>query len=968
MKAGKPKLRNLNRILIQRLRKYNFQNFSQLLNCPEPQISYFSYFENLANLLYDSVYDEQSALETEIIKDFEKFPEDCIKIEDVSKEIENNNINNNIQSDTKKGNLKLILDDPMDSYINNISSKYERYNKNHKYLSNNKFNKKDEDIDKFQRFLNLKSIYESNKDILINIPDEYKVPNEQFKTDPTLLSKPINYLQIKSKGLIQMSSQIDKELEKILGHTGKLDNYIHQNWKPWNTNINIYFENIKKYHDFVNLVKKKSLEKNSILILKEIKRQNIKRLKKIFIQFKKMKESIDVLKILITDVKKYKTTQELINKSKNNVEKLKNILNKNKKVSILELFEISFDNFKNKNSTHMSGELTQILNEYFTQYAFIDESSLNDYIFFNISKDSFDILISTSYGIKYLLEHLQFKEQKDEKEKINSVCDYFIQNNLINNIYTKLRGIFTNLSNDITNKMIDFFRKELEQKEDNEEKGKNNTNKIINNNVKLREEHCLLLCLIITKVKFVNSVKDFVNEILKKINESNDNNISKIIKNNFSSECEEINNIIENNINGIIKNQLIKCFDDYILNSSIEIFFKNYYFINDLMYQLTSKDEKVNKILLEYQNIYINNWTKYQFNKFTSQEYESWDPLSEIPKEYQLLINFYFDFDIKNNTIGINSKEYISKMENFEKLKNEYLEKNKNNEEELKTEFLSVKFKKNKKEIDTINIKINSTGLDIIKTSCNIIKIFCLLNPYCYGNMLESFSAILIRHLNYQKEEIFNYKNSSVISQKEVCMTCSIFLLVKNIYEFFKDCDFFVQIMKHSGQKSIDKFLSVFKAINESLEMSKKKIEEVLNNDCVEESLKLLDKIQLPNYNIVEKGSEIPVNEYVYNFLNIMKTIYESMLNCYETDFMVKIFQNAIEKFFDKFEYFIFHGTKIVDENCLNQFRRDMNFLKKNLNFIDIFDLNKIKSRIENIKKKVLPDNMLKPKKKMEDK
>ena len=92
-----------------------------------------------------------------------------------------------------------------------------------------------------------------------------------------------------------------------------------------------------------------------------------------------MKESIDVLKILITDVKKYKTTQELINKNKNNVEKLKNILNKNKKVSILELFEISFDNFKNKNSTHMSGELTQILNEYFTQYAFIDESSLNDF-------------------------------------------------------------------------------------------------------------------------------------------------------------------------------------------------------------------------------------------------------------------------------------------------------------------------------------------------------------------------------------------------------------------------------------------------------------------------------------------------------------------------------------------------------------------------------------------------------------
>ena len=45
-----------------------------------------------------------------------------------------------------------------------------------------------------------------------------------------------------------------------------------------------------------------------------------------------------------------------------------------------------------------------------------------------------------------------------------------------------------------------------------------------------------------------------------------------------------------------------------------------------------------------------------------------------------------------------------------------------------------------------------------------------------------------------------------------------------------------------------------------------------------------------------------------------------------------------------------------------------MTFLKKNLNFIKIFDINDIKGRIDDINKKVLPENMLKPKKKAEDK
>ena len=989
MKGGNP-LRNINKILIQRLRKYNFQNFSQLLNTPEPEPTYFSYFESIANLIYDTVYDDESTLESEINKDLDKFSEDCITIEDSSKNIKYKKTNDSttpqIENNNTKTNLKLLLDDPIDNYINKIAVKYSRFCTNHaeiKKIQNqnkinniNNINNKEDEIARNKRFLNLKSIYISNKDILINIPDEYKVPNEEFKADPDLLSRPINYIQIKCKGLIEMSTQIDKELEKILGHTNKLDHYIQQNWQPWNSNINLYFENIKQYHNKVDSIKKKSLENTSKLILKEIKRKNIKKIRKIFIQFRKMKDSINYLKILITDVKKYKLTNELISKNKNNIDKLKKIVN-NKKVSLLDLFELSFNNFKSKNSTHMSGELSQILIEFFNGFCFIDETFDNNYQSYNITENTYKTLVSYSYGIKRLLEHLQFKEQKDEIEKINSVCGYFIQNNLINSIYIKLRGIFTNLTNDVINKMIEFLKNEMEKKEEKEEgegdinKDEEKTNNTDSNNEEdnkepnIKGEQCLLLCLIVTKTKFEKNVKDFINEILRIINESNDESITKIIKSNFVTECNEINKILENNLNLIIKNQLSKCFNEAIMNSKNDNFLKSYYLINDLMNQITSDDDKLKNTLLEYQHNYINNWTKYEINKFSSPEYGSWDPLTDIPQEYQLLLNFYFDYDINKNALGSNSNEFLKKLYSFEKNKKDFCKKDGENN---KTDLLSVKFKNNKKEIEILKIKINKTALDIIKTSVNYIKLFCLISPGSYGVMLESFSEFLIKHLTYQKEEIFNYKNSSTVSQKEVCMTYTIFILVKYIYQYFIDCDFFVQVMKHSEQKSINSFLSVFKAINESLDLSKKKIEEILNNNCIDEALKQLDNIQLPNYNIPEKGSEVPVNQYVYIFISSMKIIYDSMINCYETDFMAKIFQPAIVKFFDKFEYFIFHGKVIQEEKCLKQFRKDMTFLRKNLNFINVFDLSEIKQRIDNINKKVLPEYLLKTKKKQDEK
>ena len=253
---------HINQILIQRLRKYNFQNFSQLLNTPEPEPSYFSYFENITNLIYNTMYNDETNFETEIDKDLDKFSEESISITDTSNKIGTNiKSNNNNKKDNKTTNLKMLLEEQENTYINKIDNKYKRFCINHKEipkLKNININKNNNELEKNQRFLNLNSLYITNEDILLGIPDEYKVQNNEFKTDPDLLSRPINYLQIKCNGLIKMSTQIDKELEKILGHTNKLDYYIQNNWQPWNSNINIYFENIQVYHKKIDSIKKKS--------------------------------------------------------------------------------------------------------------------------------------------------------------------------------------------------------------------------------------------------------------------------------------------------------------------------------------------------------------------------------------------------------------------------------------------------------------------------------------------------------------------------------------------------------------------------------------------------------------------------------------------------------------------------------------------------------------------------------------
>ena len=125
------------------------------------------------------------------------------------------------------------------------------------------------------------------------------------------------------------------------------------------------------------------------------------------------------------------------------------------------------------------------------------------------------------------------------------------------------------------------------------------------------------------------------------------------------------------------------------------------------MESINSNDEKNKSLLLEYQNNFIRNWTKIKIDKFSESYYKSWDPLTEIPHRAQLLLNFYFDIDINNNVIEDNN--FQKALEKLELITND-IDKEDEREEILKNQFLSVKFKNNRKEIEKIDIKINKTA------------------------------------------------------------------------------------------------------------------------------------------------------------------------------------------------------------------------------------------------------------------
>ena len=1096
--------RRLNEILIERIRKYQIQDFSQLLNGPNDGDTNAFFLGGLINLdigKNDNTEDEENYdydldkmtvndiyIEPYKYNDYEELIEEEEEEENEGLSEKNKN-KYNLKSDEKNAeNISILLNGDYNQYLDLIQKNYKKFENNHfpKLIM--------EDDNKIVFIKNIRNkIYETkegqkiivnndlypyslaylkNKDLFYDMPPRYKLDDTEFTLDYNLLEEKIETIFIKSKEFIDMNSKISTSMSKVLLYSNYLDKYINDKLEPFNNSINISFDKVKRDKKFIYEIKTKTMQNSGNIILKRLKMDNTKKLISKLNKYKNLKNIMTSIESLFSDPKKSQEIYDLINKCKEEIEKIK-IINNNEHncESIIEIFEEKLAEFKNRNDAHMSGELSQVLNLYFNNFLTINNEKekenevekdkkvdknekIEEYEKLGISKFVLEKVYSLSEIYENIFNNLNFASPNKELEKINKICDYYIDGNLMNNIYAQLKDIFTNISEQSMEYILTIFKEKLsnkknsnkininknkneniikekeEEKEkeendkdknddeidskkenentetENTENEKENENEIINEkiennddtqnkeniienndinnnnngnndynkNVIYNDEIFILLCILLSKNKLRETIFSFIDLILNKV--ENTEIIEKLLKKTIIWKCKEIKKSIQEKFNNIMKEQIKKCLNIIAINDDIDLYINNYYLILEMIkneipnYEDTGNKSNASnitniliKVIIKAQKNFIEHWAKLNVLKFQTDRYKTWEILEGIPQKYQNILNVYFSFDLENNCMKdetVITKFPSDKLNLIKEALVEEENNNENEENEINNNTLSLK----DGDKPEFKIKINqTTALDLINFSFDILKMFSLFHKECYSNILGNVSVIIISHLNYQTDLLYEGEHDFEPSQKEISMSYSLFLLIQYIYEHVKESDFFVEIAKNCKQKLIDNYLEITKNINSCLDMAKKRIEEILDKNCLKESLDKLKQIQLPKYNMV--SGDVPVKEYALTFVSSLKEIYESMINSYDEIFTIEMTNKALEVFFDNFEDFIFHGQKIEEENCLKQFKRDMIFLKKNLAlFITILDLSDLKNRIDNINKSVLPESMLKTKKK----
>ena len=520
IKESKKISRELNNILIDRIRKYQSQDVTQLLNSPIDEDSNNSYLGGLINFVgedtnnlddeinnfldkisIDEIYIE-SLPDNEYKKEQEENNNKGIKIlkeennENENKEIkkeeinnENNNLNINIFTENNKpeNSIRILLAENYNNYFDVISNQYEKYDNNHfpkVIITDNKDNTKKVMLNNLrnkifyteegQKIIINDEIYTSslaylkNKKIYESIPSIFKKNNNKFSLDLELLDESIENIQKKNMEFIEINKSVSTSMSKIISFCNQLDVYIKNKLEPFNISINTSYQKIFKKKQKIAEIKEITIKNSGNIILKRLKMNNILKVIQKLRMYTKLKNNMNNLEEIISDPKNYQKTLDLINKCKKDIEKLKQENNNNNITDpIIEIFQNKLVEYKNENDGYMSGELSQVLNNYFGKFLLIDydinEKNSNLYEQYNISK--FVLEKISLYPKKYndIITSLIFSDTKEELDKMSDICDYYIKSNLINNMYTQLRGIFLTLSENIMNNIISKFHEKLKE-------------------------------------------------------------------------------------------------------------------------------------------------------------------------------------------------------------------------------------------------------------------------------------------------------------------------------------------------------------------------------------------------------------------------------------------------------------------------------------------------------------------------
>ena len=172
--------------IMQKLRNKQMQNFSSILNASADQ---GSYYEEIKNLIINTVYDEKSSLDLEINKDFDKFSDFIIEM---------GNSPRSINSDNPKSFRELTKEN-FDNYSEALSKNYRKYAFNHfkiNYNNNQFFFNMNNNIN--HNDLNDDNNKYKTNDIILNEIPKYFIENcNLFRIKNEILNSDINDIQKK---------------------------------------------------------------------------------------------------------------------------------------------------------------------------------------------------------------------------------------------------------------------------------------------------------------------------------------------------------------------------------------------------------------------------------------------------------------------------------------------------------------------------------------------------------------------------------------------------------------------------------------------------------------------------------------------------------------------------------------------------------------------------------------------------
>ncbi len=903
--------------IMQKLRNKQMQNFSSILNASADQ---GSYYEEIKNLIINTVYDEKSSLDLEINKDFDKFSDYIIEM---------GNSPRSINSDNPKSFRELTKEN-FDNYSEALSKNYRKYafnhfkfnyNNNHNYFNMNNINFNNNDLnDEFNN-------YKTNDNIFNEIPKYFIENCNLFKIKNEILNSDINEIQENCITFIDYNSKIDLELQRILKNNDLIENYIFGNAEPSLNGVNVSFNKIKEWKKIYNELREKNFRNSLYLLRKKIKQQNIN---KLILFMRNLKDTQNKLSF-INDInsKENKSLIDLISKGRESIEELKKNTGQNK-LKLYDFFEETFSNYLIKNSSQMTNEFSDIMNEYFNNFFSFNESKENTYKDYHISEFVFDKLKS-SRNCDYVIKYMNF-ESKNKIESIINIIESYIKNRLIDSFYSAVKNKFI----DLLNQQFDTISKIITDKI---KKNNNDNNNINNENI----EQVILLCLIYVKNKLYSELNLIINEIINLLNKSE--TVSKDLKDKFSDIFIDINKTINENLMRKIQIQSVNCFNETLKHSNIDLFSESLYITYDIIQNIITKDDKISNFFKDCQINFIKKYSKELTSKFQTLIFKNWEEIKIIPTNYQDLIEIISQYEIKDNYLKFENIFSIDKISIFKNIESNFKQNSTLN-------YIII---------NNIKLKCNQCSLEIIKISYDILKIFTFFNTSIWDFILENYINLLTSHVDFQKEQVLNGKNIEV-TQTEISMANSILVLIKQISERMKNSQSFGLIAKYTEQHTIDNFLQMENYINKQIEFCQKKITDLIQLHCIDDSISELKKINLPNYKVVD--GELPVNNYSLKLVSLIKTIYDCMLNSYTEEFIRFTIKNCLSRFFDNFENYIINGKKIENMNSLKQFKKDTIFFKKNLPSLTLINMDEFKSRIDSLNKKVLPENMLKSKKK----